>query len=286
MFNQEIQEYLDYKVAMGKCVASMRYKPHLMKFSAAMKGSLKDTKASDITRFMEGLRLKYAPNTVYLALTGIKNFLKYMKVSGRKCIDPSILGGLKMPARSYKALSLDEFHKIDNLIGTDTFNELEKKLAFRMMYETGVRVSELAGLQISQIDSKNAWTVIHTKKNRKPRTIMWGEKTHNLLLRYLGVRICINQRPALFISYGKGADKDQVSVRTIERWVKELCKRAGVNSISPHSLRHGWAHLRRDRGASLPFISEGLGHSSIMSTMIYQQYSNKEFREEAIKHFV
>lgn len=272
---------------MGQLRASVMYRIHLERF-AKFCGNKKteQVKIGDIARFLEFLRERYSEKTIAYCIAILKNFLGYLRRTGIDCVDPYLLKIPRSVSRSYNALSAEDFKKMDELISTDNFSDLTKKVILRMLWDTGMRLSEIALLDISQVDSRRNWAVIQTKKNKKPRTVMWSEKTHRYLLEYLGIRICVNQQPALFITIGKGSRRQRISHRTIERWIKDLSLEAGVKDrISPHSLRHGWAHFRRDKGAPLPFIQEGLGHSSIESTIIYQQYSNREFRKTASKMF-
>ena len=71
-----------------------------------------------------------------------------------------------------------------------------------------------------------------------------------------------------------------------ERIIKHYVNKAGViEKITPHSFRHGWAHLRRDQNAPLSFIQRGLGHLNPVSTFIYEQYSDIDFERSAKTYF-
>jgi site-specific recombinase XerD len=159
----------------------------------------------------------------------------------------------------------------------------------RMLWDTGVRVSELTDLDLTQIDENKHSTVIVTKKNGKKRMIIWSKETHRLLLRYISLRLKLKSHkgsPALFLGQtSKREPGVRITRRSVERIVKYCVDRAGINErITPHSFRHGWAHKRRDQNAPLAFIQRGLGHISPVSTFMYQNYHDWEFEKSARKY--
>jgi integrase/recombinase XerD len=156
----------------------------------------------------------------------------------------------------------------------------------RMLWDTGVRVSELCDMDVSQIDEEKHSAIIQTKKTSKKRIIVWSEATHKLLLKYLTIRLELhkyNQATALFIGWKKDNGwTSRLTSRSVERRIKWYVDRAGIKEkITPHSFRHGWAHQRRDQNAPLAFIQRGLGHSNPASTFVYEQYNDVEFERNA-----
>ncbi len=118
------------------------------------------------------------------------------------------------------------------------------------------------------------------------RIIVWSEETHRLLMKYMPIRLELrkcNHASALFVGYLKGRGwSPRLTSRSVERIIKYNVDRAGIKEkITPHSFRHGWAHVRRDRNAPLAFIQKGLGHSNPISTFVYEQYNDKEFEMNA-----
>jgi len=144
-------------------------------------------------------------------------------------------------------------------------------------------------LDISQIDENKTSAIIFTKKTGKQRAIVWSEETHKLLMKYLPMRTeleKINRASALFVGKHRNSGWSmRLTRRTVERLVKHYAHQAGIKEkITPHSFRHGWAHKRRDNNAPLAFIQKGLGHSSPISTFIYEQYDDREFMKNARQH--
>jgi site-specific recombinase XerD len=224
----------------------------------------------------------------------IKNFFQFFRDQDYTCIKPSLIKRKKGRAKSHRAIKEEEFEKIVTSISIHDFWSLRDLLIIRMLWDTGVRVSELTDLNISQINAQNLSAVIATKKTANMRIILWSDKTHEILIRYLKMRSELSEldnickSSALFI-WHKNSKKyfnPRLSTRSVERIVKEYSNKAGiVEKITPHSFRHGWAHMRRDQNAPLSFIQKGLGHINPASTFIYEQYSDNDFERSAKTFF-
>ncbi len=141
-----------------------------------------------------------------------------------------------------------------------------------MLYSSGLRVSELTGLNLADIDRAQEMLRIRGK-GRKERIVPFGSKAFAALDAYLPVRAMIMKkarvRPdyeAVFLSsYGR-----RIATRSVQRIVGEYAREAGLNfKLHPHSFRHAFAtHLLAD-GADLRSIQELLGHSSLSTTQKY-----------------
>lgn len=257
-----IETYLNWKTSYTT-KAAIPYRTHLYRFfDYISKQTVEAVVLEDITRFQLWLKKKYAMANVAYAMIILKNFFEFQKRQGTICLDPYFIRIPKFVPNSHKALSLEEFIVMDKMLGDEEFWEIEKKLVHNLLWETGVRVSELCDLNISDLDSNRMSAQVKTKKNNKLRWIFWTPKTHALLLRYLGIRICLNQYPALFIA-SHGSVRDRVTCRTIQRWVKEIGERAKLQRIiSPHCYRHGKAHqMLSINPGCVKDIQQILGHS-------------------------
>ena len=177
--------------------------------------------------------------------------------------------------------------KILNVIPRPHFNGKRDKLLIRLLWETGVRVSELCDLDITDIDPQNAMTVIRTKKTDRKRQIFWSEETHRLLLEYLKERRVKNHSPALFIGTHFSYTTKRFTCRAVQRSVKYFADRAGLEKkISPHSFRHGKAHNILAKGGSVKHIQAILGHSekNPAASFTYLQFDNKEMEQYAKRY--
>lgn len=260
MMDKEIKDYLNWKASYTK-KASKNYALHLYRFNDFIKKDLCDISLFDVVNFQLYLKGKYSVANVAYSMAIIKNFFVFYKKQGIQCLDPYFIKIPKFTPHSHSAITLDEYESILSILGDDEFFNVQKKVIFRLLWETGMRVSELCDLNISDVDYKNNCALIVTKKNNKQRWIFWRSETSDLLIKYLGVRICLNQTPALFIASSKNR-RDRITIRTIQRWTKESCFEAGITrKLSPHSFRHAKAHRILDKSGTVKDIQFILGHS-------------------------
>jgi integrase/recombinase XerC len=147
---------------------------------------------------------------------------------------------------------------------------------FELLYASGLRISELVGLNISNVD-KAGQMVRVLGKGRKERVVPYGSKAQEALAAYWPLRQEMLEHPratpdpeAVFLNFRGGRIRD----RSVRYLLKKYCKLANNNwDLHPHSLRHAFAtHLLND-GADLRAIQELLGHVSLSTTQRYTQAS-------------
>lgn len=140
---------------------------------------------------------------------------------------------------------------------------------FELLYGCGLRVSELVGLNLEDMDSAERWLRVRGK-GRKERQVPFGAKAAAALERYLDERQACAGEPALLVNH-RGTRLTDRGVRGIVKLYAALL--AGDSSIHPHSFRHAFAtHLLSD-GADLRAIQELLGHARLSTTQKYTQVS-------------
>jgi site-specific recombinase XerD len=287
MFMEEnIKEYLDWK-GIHSPKASITYKNWLYHFIEVCGSKpIEDYKISDVITYQKWLKTRYSPYSVQYATVIIKNFFKFYRDQNYNCISPSLIKRIKGNPKSHRAIREEEFEKIVSVIPENEFHFLRDLLIIRMLWDTGVRVSELCDLDISQIDMNKQSTVIATKKTFSKRIIVWSDETHRLLNKYMSIRMELNKlnhASALFVGMdGQKRWASRLTTRSVQRIIKYYTSKAGIiERITPHSFRHGWAHKRRDLNAPLSFIQRGLGHLNPVSTFVYEQYSDLDFENKA-----
>ncbi len=285
--DKKIGEYLDWK-GIHSPKASIAYKSWLMLFIKICGNKpIEEYRITDIVNYQIWMKSHYSSYSLEYATVILKNFFQFFRDQNYACLPPRLIKRKKGRAKSHRAIKEEEFEKIISIISENEFWNLRDMLIIRMLWDTGVRVSELTDLNVSQIDADNLSAVIATKKTMNKRIIVWSEKTHEILLKYLKMRSGINfmcKSSALFIwqKNSKGNYNPRLSTRSVERIVKYYSNEAGiVERVTPHSFRHGWAHKRRDQNAPLSFIQKGLGHMNPISTFIYEQYSDNDFERNA-----
>jgi len=148
------------------------------------------------------------------------------------------------------------------------------RLIFELLYGCGLRVSELAGLNIEDLDFTERWIRVRGK-GRKERLVPFGKRAQEALQACLELRSQPKQRALILNARG-----GRLTTRSIERIVKRYALLfSGDPELHPHSLRHAFAtHLLAD-GADLRSIQELLGHASLSTTQKYTQLSLKELMD-------
>jgi integrase/recombinase XerC len=143
------------------------------------------------------------------------------------------------------------------------------RAVFELLYGCGLRVSELTGLNVDDLDMAQRWLRVRGK-GRKERQVPFGGKAAEALLAYLPKRSAPEKQTALFLNHRGGRLTDRGVRGMVALYARLL---AGDSSVHPHSLRHAYAtHLLR-AGADLRAIQELLGHARLSTTQKYAQVS-------------
>ena len=176
--------------------------------------------------------------------------------------------GIPRPRREKKlpvVLSKEEVSKLIN-----TPKNLKHKALLMLTYSAGLRLSEVCGLKIRDIDSQRMLIRVIQAKGAKDRYTILSPVTLNLLRDYWKM---YRVKEWLF----ENNNNQPVSDRTIQHVFKNALRKAGINKqVGIHSLRHSFATHLLEQGVSLPIIQQLLGHTSLKTTSIYlhvQQYS-------------
>jgi len=150
-----------------------------------------------------------------------------------------------------------------------------------LLYASGLRVSELVGLDLRSINFGDNMLLVRGK-GRKERIVPFGSKARQAIEDYLPVRERIlmegkkRSETALFVNL----HGERLTTRSVDRFVKKYVRAYGPNvKVSPHSLRHAFASHLLTEGADLRAIQEMLGHRSLATTQKYTQVSIKQLME-------
>jgi integrase/recombinase XerC len=159
-----------------------------------------------------------------------------------------------------------------------TVTGLRDRAILELFYGTGMRLSELAGLNRGDVQGGGE-TVCVMGKGRKERILPLGRQARKAIQRYLDQRDAMNpdtREKALFLNrYG-----NRISARGIQRLVKKWLGRVSEkNRLSPHLIRHTFATHLLDRGADLQAVKELLGHASLSTTQIYTHLTMERLKK-------
>ncbi len=259
MLSKEIDTYMDWKATHTRTTGN-RYPLHLQRFNQHCKKGIGEVSLNDVITFYNSLeRKKHSNANINYAMVIVKSFIGFYFMQGKCGVNPKMIRVQKADARSHYSVEKEEYEKMLSVLRDDELWDVQRKIAIRLLWETGVRVSELISLNVSDMSSTEAKAMIITKKNNKYRWIFWSKETHDLIITFLGTRICMNQRPHLFMTE---RGRNRPTTRTIERWVSEVVREAGINKkITPHSFRHSRAHRILAQGGNVAHIQKVLGHS-------------------------
>ena len=238
----------------------------------------------DLHKYMSYVKNKLNNNDCARArkVACIRSFFKYLSVIEKKIsINPaSELESPKLQKKLPKYLNLDESKK---LLSSVDGNFSERDFAILTIFlNCGLRISELVGLNITDI-KENTATVLG--KGSKERKIYLNEACINSIQDYLKIRHKngVFDRNALFLS----KRKTRISVDSVQLIVKKYIKAAGLdpNIYSPHKLRHTFATLMYKHGdVSILALKEMLGHKDISTTEIYTHLEEKDLQEASNKN--
>jgi integrase/recombinase XerC len=172
-------------------------------------------------------------------------------------------------------LTVDEVIKLLSIEGEGAL--LSRDVAvLELLYSSGLRVSELVGIELNDIDLKNL-TVKVLGKGGKERIVPVGSKAAGALNKYLPERLGMNPKgDHLFVSSRGG----RLNVRSVDRIIRKYASLAGIpKNVSPHVLRHTFATHLLGGGADLRAIQEMLGHKSLSTTQKYTHTSIEKLME-------
>jgi site-specific recombinase XerD len=180
---------------------------------------------------------------------------------------------LKQPKIKYKERRVPKDDDIANLARMLT--NIEDTIALLLLIDCGIRVTELATIRVRDIDFNEASILIHGKGD-KTRIVYTSESVVRQLRHYVGTL----KSDYLFPSTRSDAKSEHRGRRYFENRLDELCKRAGVERITPHQLRHYFATHALSHGADVKAVSEFLGHADVTITLkIYHHVNAKAIKQ-------
>lgn len=237
-----------------------------------------DIDENDIKKFLEFLgRKKYSRNSITRKIIAARNFYKFLIKT--KKIEKNPFLYILTPKTGKKLPGVLTEKETENLLtaatGTD-FISLRDRSMLELIYSTGIRVSEIINLDISDIDFVNEEIKVFGKGG-KERIVPAGTVALNILRCYIKKLKKIDSSGVLFIN----KNKKRLTQRFVELMIKKYAKMAGIEKkVTPHTLRHSFATHLLDRGADLRSVQELLGHSNLSTTQIYTHLSIQKLKKE------
>ena len=212
-------------------------------------------------------------------LSSIRNYYDYML--DNKVISFNIFKTISNPKMEKKLpnfLSYEDMRKIFDSIKTENILDYRNKLIIELLYATGIRVSELVNLKVTDIN-KNERSIRIFGKGRKERIVYYGEYADIALNDYLDIRNSNNEYLIL------NKDGNKITARGIEKIIDKIVSDASINNnVSPHTFRHTFATHLLNNGADIKSVQELLGHNSLNTTEVYTHITSDYLKEIYLKN--
>ena len=221
---------------------------------------------------------RYADTTLARKVAAVRSFLNFLRAEG--IVERDLAAHLDSPTvGKYLPHAISE-SQVEDLLAMPSAESpigLRDLSMLRMLWATGMRVSELAALDLTSIDLQTD-TVRCLGKGGKERLIPFGLHARSCLVRYLddGRPYLERKReePALYLNH----HGERLTRQGFWLILKGYSKAAGIEDISPHTLRHSFATHLLNNNADLRVVQELLGHSNISTTQIYTHVSRERLR--------
>ena len=228
-----------------------------------------DLKQTDIRSYMASRhRQGLSSTSLQRELSAIRSFFNFLLKNQLTDNNPGQY--IKAPKNTRKLPKTLDVDQIKSLLeaGTNSTIEIRDLAMFELFYSSGIRLSELAQLNLTDIDLTDKSLMVRSGKGGKSRMLPIGSKAVAAINTWLEHRIksITSTETALFIST-RGTRLGQ---RSIELRLKQWCKKKGIaENIHPHMLRHSFATHLLESSQDLRAVQELLGHSNISTTQIY-----------------
>jgi integrase/recombinase XerC len=227
-----------------------------------------------LRQWLAGLyRQGQAAVTIRRKLAAVRGLFRFLMREG--LVQKNVARLVRTPKAPQKLPEVLTPDQVNGLLDGVAAGKLERphpardRAIFELLYGCGVRVSELAGLNLEDVDRTEGWLRVRGK-GRKQRQVPLPGKAAEALERYLSERAVVRDEPAVFLNHRSGRLSDR-GIRGIVKLYATFVN--GDPSIHPHSFRHAYAtHLLAD-GADLRAIQELLGHARLSTTQKYTQVS-------------
>ncbi len=224
----------------------------------------------------------YSKATIARKLATLRSFYKFLVKTNRCSANP--LSAIRTPKQDKKLPRFLEYEEIKRLLeapSTESWLGARDRAILETLYSTGIRVSELVGLNMDDIDFLSE--VIHIRgKGKKERIAPISSSALQAIQHYMEFRNKRAQSNSHFDAKVLFVNKhgQRLSTRSVRRKMDKYLKAAGLDSaISPHTLRHSFATHMLNNGADLRSVQELLGHQSLSTTQVYTHLTTRKLKE-------
>ncbi len=282
--NKNILSFLNYLSAEKNSSPHTvkNYRIDLREFSEFLKD--KDCKGVtylDIRSFLALLKSRdYSKSSISRKLACLRSFFKYLARENLLEVNPA--AGIQTPKREKRLpqfLDPEEVIRLLEAPAKNTWDEKRDRAILETLYSSGLRVSELVGLNQEDVDVFGGLVRVRGK-GKKERIVPLGKMALKALQSYLEHKPARDHRNAMKAPLYLNRSGGRLTDRSIRRMIRKYSRRIALHKeVSPHTLRHSFATHMLDRGADLRSVQELLGHENLSTTQIYTHVTTKRLKE-------
>lgn len=226
---------------------------------------------------------KYSPSSVNRHLSSIRSFYTYLL--NANLTDSSPFKAIRGPKKEKKLpnyLKYQEFLDLIDSIG-ETALDKRDRMILELLFATGVRVSELVNIKLTDINFKEKEIKVYGK-GKKTRIVYFNNECQKVMSDYVlnARQEILKEKQCEYLIINHFGNK--ITTRGIEDIIDKCIRKSSLNhKISPHTLRHTFATLLLNEGMDIREVQELLGHERLSTTNIYTHVSNEELRKVYLK---
>ncbi|MBI2515078.1 tyrosine-type recombinase/integrase [Candidatus Wolfebacteria bacterium] len=288
--NKLLIDYLNYlEIEKNRSIKTREnYERYLAAFlNFAKIKNEKDVTAEAVRDFRLDLaRRNIKKNTQSYYIIALRSFLKYLIKRDIPVLSPDKIELPKIPERQIEILEYKDLERLLDAPKGNDLRSLRDKAILETLFSTGLRISELCGLN-RYLDLERGEISVRGKGD-KLRVVFFSDRAKKAIKNYLDKRG--DAEEAMFVSLSKNSQRTtnnkqprvigRIIPRAVQRLVNFYTRKAGIpDHVTPHQLRHQFATDLLIGGADLRSVQELLGHSNISTTQIYTHITNKELKE-------
>ncbi len=251
------------------------------------KEDLREVTGEDILKFqkkltgdMKGEKRRYAPSTIKGIIFTLRHLFRYLYRNELVLSNPfdRLMIRINTVSKIRPHIDEEEMNEFLDSIEMKGKVNIRDRALFEMMYETGLRVSEVSLLDVTDIDLKSGKVFVREGKGRKDRVVPLGRNVLEYLKVYIkrARPVFLNnvgdpeETTALFLTQNGG----RINTAAISQRLKKRFKDLGIETnVSPHMIRHSFATHMLAHGADIKAVKDILGHSSMETTVIYTHFT-------------
>lgn len=277
-----ILEFLEYLSVMRKQTDNTirNYKIDLLDFLEFNNNNILNVNKDIVNKYMKNLYDKnISKSTISRRLSSLRGFYNYLYKND--IISKNYFIGIKNPKKEHSLPKLVKDIDVDKMFDVPNINNplgQRNLLIIRILYSTGIRVSELVNIKLSDINI-NDRTIKILGKGNKERIVIFGYHTKEILELYLkNGRYRLSKSNCEYLILNK--DGEKLSDRYIRKIIDDIIFKASIEMhVSPHMLRHTFATVMLNNGCDLVSVKDLLGHESLNTTSIYTHVSDDKIKE-------